>query len=224
MKKKLLCCVFALCFVLSLISLAFASNFEKNVSRAANYTSDSYAVYYKPGMTTPWSTLAGYLNTAETLLENEFDIYLTRLFASTSTALNERAGCTRGSSSLCDSVCGAVSSCATLHHKNATHFLYCMDSYDAKIFRFVDFKLCRYSGGNHGEVYGMASGDDSDIIVSLTAPYIQRTVLHELSHWFGARDNDCVDGQPCVMRYSSPVDNRWCDNCEEAIREYLILH
>ena len=75
MKKKLLCCVFALCFVLSLISLAFASNFEKNVSRAANYTSDSYAVYYKPGMTTPWSTLAGYLNTAETLLENEFDIY-----------------------------------------------------------------------------------------------------------------------------------------------------
>ena len=189
--------------------------------RSPMYTTDSYSVYYKTGMSTPWSTLANYLNTAETALENQFDIYLTRLYASSSSNLTPRSGCPIGVNAICSSYCAENDLCKTLHHKSANHFLYQSEAGDAKIFRFVDYVLCWYSGSGHGEVYGLASGDDSDIIVTLKASNIQRTVVHEFSHWYGAYDNRCTSDL-CVMKRGSNVYNRWCSRCKEDIEDYLL--
>lgn len=211
------------------ISLLFVSSICIIPTAAASvntriYRHDYYSVSYNSEMDETWSTLAAYLDTAETLLYNNFNINLDRLFASSSSALNQRDGCTRGDSVICSTSCGALSTCYNNHHKAGYYFLDQADASDAKVFRFVDFAICRYktSSSVHGEIYGAASGDDSDIIVSLCSPTVQRTTVHELSHWYGARDNQCVSGQDCVMRYGTSVYNKWCDNCEEDINNYLL--
>ena len=222
MKKKFLSLLLALAMCLSLSVPAFAES--TSAKSTAVYTYDTYSVYYDSDISTSWATLSAYLDSAESILDSKFDISLDRLYAVSSSALNQRDGCTRSVSLICNTNCGTLSSCKDLHHKSGNHFLYVSDAGNAKIFRFVNYIICRYNTSTlqHQTLVGMASNDDSDAMVSIRANSILWATVHELSHWYGAHDFQCVDGQECVMRYGSTVYNKWCDNCADDIEMYLL--
>ena len=84
----------------------------------------------------------------------------------------------------------------------------------------VNYKINVTHSGSHLGING-ASASNRNIIVTLQSPNIQRTTCHEMSHWIGASDLSCVNGQACVMTYGSNVYNVWCAQCAQAIVNFL---
>ena len=175
-------------------------------------------VYKNSNATTDLTDLNSKITEANSIFMAKFNISFNRSWSRSTSALNERTGCNEGASNCCDGSCGTVAPCATLHHKSALHFLEVNSSSSTSTFRFVSYPTCYYSvkKGTHGQCYGLCD-TDADIIVSLEAPNLQRTTCHELSHWFGARDEVCTPGQSCVMTYDSNVTNKWCAQCTQDI-------
>lgn len=181
-----------------------------------------YYLYKNSAMSTSTTTLHNYLDIASDAIKSAYNVSFNRLSTTSSSAFNQRTGCTRTVSQICtSSSCGAVSECTDIHHKAGYYFLYVNKIGIAKVFRYVDYALCRTKSSKHGQIYGAASGDDKNVIISLQAPNIQRTTCHELSHCIGANDGVCVSGQACVMTYGSNVYNLWCTECAKDIANFL---
>jgi len=201
--------------------LWFAYNFSytRNYSVIANTT-------------TNLATVRGYVNYAATVLASNFGIILVEQGSGQQKpTLNPKASCPRGSSA-CDSSCGTVSNCRTLHHKSANYLLQDVDwsNGPTAVIRFVDFSLCCYTldGNNNyvhysGNIGGAALKPYNCLVTTLSSSpgFPQLATVHEISHLFGAPDYGCTSGQLCVMTYGSNVNNAWCDNCRAAINQYI---
>ena len=178
-------------------------------------------LYKNSAMSTSFTTLQNYISTANTAFTDTYRVQFNRTTSATSTALNQRSGCQLSISQICNSSCDNNADCKEKHHKAGYHFLYVHETSSTKVFRYVDFAICRTpSGGSHGSINGAAVAN-KNIIVTLQSSNIQRTTSHELSHWIGANDNVCVSGQSCVMTYGSNVYNLWCTQCKKDIVEFL---
>ena len=162
---------------------------------------------------------------AAPLFRSNFNINIVRQSTSTVAALNH--GCPRNA---CNTTCGPLRNCATTHHRSANRLLNVNRVSGTTTFRFVDFPMCLYMplmNENHpthipGVFTGPRVGEGRDMVIQITATYLNRTVIHEITHLFGAEDNRCTPGQEarCVMnRYTDDnIFNMWCDSCANIIR------
>ena len=124
----------------------------------------------------------------------------------------------------CDSTCGNVPSCSTMHHRSAVRLLNLLQSETKYVCRFVGYSVCKYENGDHSaEPRGVALlTTHKDIIVSLyKASDEEHTTQHELSHLLGAPDESCSANEYCVMIYGKSFKNMWCSSCKYAMREYI---
>lgn len=178
-------------------------------------------LYKNSAMTTSTDTLNNYITSASNIFTSKYRVSFNKVWAGSSTSLNQRSGCTKTISQICNSDCGTLSTCGSSHHKSANHFLYVHQSSSNKIVRYVDYALCFLDSSNdHIKING-AAVSNKDIIITLQSSNVQRTTCHEFSHWLGARDNVCVSGQPCVMNPSSNVYNVWCTQCAKDIVKFM---
>jgi hypothetical protein len=127
---------------------------------------------------------------------------------------------------ICNTDCGADSTCNTNHHKSAHKFLHMHKSEFYYTWRLVKHKLCYYdleeSPPEHGPVAGLSTWKGKDSVVSLYESYDEAATLqHELSHNLGVEDHNCTPEQNCVMKHSLRYMNQWCDKHSAMIRDYL---
>ena len=116
---------------------------------------------------------------------------------------------------ICNYLCGPVERCRYTHHRSAAHLLSLYRSASVHTYRFVNYRLCWYgtSDGNtrHREIFGLATVNGRDMLVTNSARNIRRTIVHEISHNLGVPDHNCTPNQECVMSSSFPhVHNQWC--------------
>ena len=165
------------------------------------------------------------MNRAWALFSNNFNINLALTTHGVATVLNH--GCPR---SACDANCGPLANCRVQHHRSAVLRLGMMQQAGVNTFRFVDYRMCGIVVDRQGnivhtssipgfEIPGMAwSAPGRDMIVSTVAQFLPRTVIHEITHLFGALDYvGCTPGQrnQCVMHSDTHASrfDVWCDNC-----------
>lgn len=121
-------------------------------------------------------------------------------------------------SDVCDSSCGDIALCSSLHHRSAARInaIDLSTTYSSYICRFVGFSICAYNSedDSHGGVNGLADINGKNVTVSGESDDIERTIQHELSHTLGACDGECTSGEYCVM---SGKVNYWCTNCRNRI-------
>jgi hypothetical protein len=68
----------------------------------------------------------------------------------------------------------------------------------------------------------VTSGNDQDVVISTEQKFlVMQIVQHELCHVIGALDKVCTPEQRCVMSYTLPEINKWCDNCRDLINSHL---
>jgi len=176
------------------------------------------------------------LDDATSAFFNTFNISLVRGNSSTLITLDERLGpttflpCTVSidpddieNSICCITSCGVTNRCMQEHHRSSHHFIQ-VNQGDrvTSIFKFVDFPLCARSGIDHIPVNGMADERlGNTILVTKLSSYAPRTVAHEISHLFGARDETECSNIRCVMFIDefNYISDRWCRDHFEEVRD-----
>lgn len=232
MRNKRLDClliVVLLLLPLLLIPVLAAKNTDPSSSinatvppiQRGHVTFDVYVYRNSEMSSTTASPLNNYITTASNSINQKFNVSYNRVSTLSSTLLDQRDGCSKSRQLYCDAACGTVANCTDLHHKSGAHFINELSRANRKVFRYVNYAICHYTSDNgHEGIYGLASADDKDIIVSSMSYNIQRTVTHELSHWIGARDKAC-SSSVCVMYYGGDTTNKWCTNCSQDINAYM---
>lgn len=104
------------------------------------------------------------------------------------------------------------------HHKNHYYNYYNLKKYgegtaDITV-GFFGFNPCAAAGLTAGWLCTVCQPN------TLNENYKYRTLQHELSHFFGCKDNDCTPGQKCIMSggfdnedFNPNHKNIWCDKC-----------
>ena len=134
--------------------------------------------------------------------------------------------CTYANNVICNDVhCGEGCDNADIndikHHKSAKYYATLFPSYTQNGVFFVDFFLCGYFG-DHQQILGRAMPrnqfEPRVAVSTINERAVELTLMHELSHWLGAVDDEC-DGR-CVVN-DEDVGYDWCWKCEETIRENM---
>lgn len=165
------------------------------------------------------SEYLSYLGSSLSLFESEFYISAsTSTMGSTANLDGNNCADVHSSNMIMCSAnpCGADVNCSDIHHRSALRLLWAdvgnvpSGTY---LVRYVNHAMCYYdsSDGNHIGVNGLTFLYGDDAIVTKTSSDVIRTTRHEISHWFGALDNDCNHLFSCMM--SSDEDANWCVNC-----------
>ena len=180
-----------------------------------------FIIRYSPDIANRATFLTEFDEAADAFL-SAFEIEILRHYVTTDSALTA-AGCTFNKNLPCNdgtaTCCGANVDCRTIHHKSAPRLLDINRSSEYYTCRFVDFVVCSYDTekGVH-DGYGGMSNSQKDIVVSTTQDNLNRYIMHEISHCFGARDSVCNPNQECCMNLTG---DGWCDVCAADIREYF---
>ncbi len=155
---------------------------------------------------------------------------------------NVLSGCTKSSDEICDSTCGDVTKCNSIHtcnagcstpcenlnthHRSAVRLLQILPSSVNTPFvvRYVDTPMCtyQYNGENQNTSHYAISGAQlpgTKQIVVYNGTHGVGTTQHELSHTYGTLDNygtmNC-SSNICVM---NGYTNKWCSNCYNIIMQ-----
>ncbi len=170
------------------------------------------------------SEYLSYLESSLSLFENEFYISAsTSTMGSTANLDGNNCADVHSSNMVMCSAdpCGANAKCSDIHHRSALRLLWAdvgnvpSGTY---LVRYVNHVMCYYnsSDGRHYGVNGLTYSYGDDAIVTKTSSDVIRTTRHEISHWFGALDNDCNHLYSCMMS-SSNENGNWCVNCYNKI-------
>ena len=142
--------------------------------------------------------------------------------ASLSTSLDVSAECANVNTptAICTAACGSYDQCSSQHHKSSSYFLRQHSSLTCYTYRLVGHAICSYdrNKNTHTRADGAAYRYEKDVVVSLTAQKLNKTIQHEISHTLSTYDGACTENQPCVMKED---ENCWCDNCMAAILTYI---
>lgn len=138
--------------------------------------------------------------------------------------------CPRGYYSICNNSCNTTcqnKNKTPNHHKNFDYNAYqAWNTYgkDGKNLRIVfsNADLCHINGSGGHDLGGLGIAHGQDMMVKQNRGHMLnvRVVQHELSHTFGAKDNECGLDAPCIMsggfdnNYSYNLDNIWCSWCQ----------
>ncbi|MCL2049693.1 MAG: dockerin type I domain-containing protein [Defluviitaleaceae bacterium] len=173
------------------------------------------------------SQAEGIMNDVSRIFSDTFKVDLIREFSGMDTALNIRQGCSVHATRadvICDARCGAVSSCATSHHRSARWLLGVLSDSTRNIntFRFVNYALCGFDSV-HRSVGGSGNESGVDMIATLhgnNGSFHRVIVLHEISHMLGAVHCNAVD-TVCIMKGNATdtaLASLWCARCEREIK------
>lgn len=151
--------------------------------------------------------------------ELQFAVEFTRTNTSLLSSLNGSTCSNTSNTALCNSSCGVLTSCNTLHHKGASRLLKVNSSTSIYTYRLTGHALCYYdineTSPTHKEVVGLGNVPGYN---ALTSTYkttnLIRSIQHELSHNLGCRHDGCSAGEVCVLKGDEGL---WCTNCEETI-------
>ena len=138
----------------------------------------------------------------------------------------------KGNTGICDITCDITNNnedqdllteCSTKHHRSASRVMNLEKSENSYVCRLVGFAVCVYDNKerDHRQVNGMAQTNGMNCIISTQSDNVKRTIQHELSHILGARDNECTNGEYCVM---SGRVGYWCTNCKYNIFHYNAIY
>jgi len=166
------------------------------------------------------STPQAIMDNVKPAFQQLYRIDLRRGTGLSTSALNQRSGCTRPNNIGCNATCAPVSQCIARHHRASHHFIGVLPGTRNRLaFRFVDYGLCAANAGHVDNVGGVANrlGNDMIITIARGSAAARRFAAHEISHIFGAWDGFCTPGQTCVMN-ESPRYYLWCNNCASHIR------
>lgn len=159
-------------------------------------------------------------NTAVADFSSTFNINFSIVSSGAVAGLDEAYECPHGLTTHCDSTCGALTSCATRHHKSASGLLAVESNQSGSggsplyVIRFAEHVMCRYNGQDHISVSGVAYRYGTDCIVSIVnSNEAIQTIQHELSHNLGTSDDAC-SSITCAM---NGAIGKWCNNCYNAI-------
>lgn len=181
-----------------------------NYTKEAEIRTKDARIYYDASCTESASTLTTYFNSATQEIKSTFNIEF-KLAYVTFSSLLDGSSCSK---TICDSSCGALSSCSTLHHKGAGRLIDLLKSSSYYTYRLVGHRLCYYNS-SHGEIIGLGYRPGRDSITSLvSSPNIPRSIQHELTHNLGASHTTCVEYQDCVLKGDM---NKWCEKCKTDI-------
>ena len=174
--------------------------------------------YYNTAIKDIWTTFGIYFQLVSVASDSQLSLaYNDPTYSSTNVW-----GCSANASAyddiiICDENCGALSSCATLHHHSASKLiLYSQSSY-LYTCRMVAYNICYYSNGSHGRIGGLASITGRDSVVTTAEGHgMSYLIQHELSHNIGANDHNTLD--TCVINGDKGF---WCSDCRAKIVAWI---
>ncbi|MBQ7337553.1 MAG: hypothetical protein IJW40_03755 [Clostridia bacterium] len=191
-----------------------------------NTTMDVNVVYELSSYTVNDSTseYLNYLESSLSLFENEFYISASTSSMGSTPNLdgNDCADVHSSNMTMCSAdPCGANERCSDIHHRSSLRLLWAdvgnvpSGTY---LVRYVNHAMCYYDSEDerHYGVNGLTYSYGDDAIVTKTSSDVIRTTRHEISHWFGALDDDCNHLYRCMMS-SSTENGNWCVNCYNRI-------
>ncbi len=166
------------------------------------------------------NTASAAFNNAVNGFDETFGIKFSLKGNYSSTILNLNSSCETGSNTICNSSCGTLSSCNSIHHKASEQLLALLqdNSDPTYCIRIVSYKMCWYGWSplRHGQVSGLADTAGKNSVVTTNSYHpasgeysLQQLIRHELSHNLGVLDDTCTSGEDCVIR-SEAGYNTWC--------------
>ena len=119
---------------------------------------------------------------------------------------------------ICDSACGELSNCRTVHHKSSSRLNSLNTSNTYYTIRLVGYSICYLDGSKHIPIEGLGTVNGKNSTVSAQSVSIVETIQHELTHNLGQGHDNCSSFQRCVLKGTV---NHWCDSCREAIQDNI---
>ena len=172
-------------------------------------------LFYDYGTTQSSTTLSLVYNSAVNDIRRAYCIEFNLTSTLESALLNGNSCPNTASSDICNSTCGSVSSCSSLHHKSASRLLSLLQNSSHYTYRLVSHAICTYSDSSHKEIIGLGTRPGKNAITSLeSTPNLARSIQHELTHNLGGSHSTCISTQKCVLHGDYGY---WCDNCRAAI-------
>ncbi len=172
-------------------------------------------LFYDSGTTQSASTLELVYKSAIKDIRRAYCIEFNLMSTAESSLLNGNSCPNTTSSNICNSTCGSVSSCSSLHHKSASRLLSLLQNNGYYTYRLVSHAICTYSDSSHYGIVGLGYRPGKNAITSLeSTPNLTRSIQHELTHNLGGSHDTCISTQKCVLHGDYGY---WCDNCRAAI-------
>ncbi len=172
-------------------------------------------IYYDAGTSYSTGELTSIYNSATSDFYEFFCINFNLSSVSLSNSLNGNNCPNTSSSNICNSSCGSLSTCNSVHHKGSSRLLNLLKSDSYYTYRLVSHAVCRYNDSSHYDVVGLGHILGKNALTSTeSSPDLECSIQHELTHNLGRTHESCTPNQRCVLKGHLGY---WCDACSDAV-------